>query len=28
MRSAWAGGLHLRSRTDERRGAGDEVNTL
>src|ERR1700747_108959 len=28
MRSAWAGGLHLRSRTDERRGAGDEVNTI
>ena len=28
MRSAWAGGLHLRSRTDEWRGAGDEVNTV
>ena len=28
MRSAWAGGLHLRSRTDERRGAGNEINTF
>ena len=28
MRSAWAGGLHLHSRTDETRGAGDEVNTI
>src|SRR5207248_4721354 len=28
MRSAWASGLHLRSRTDEKRGAGDEVNTF
>jgi Ca2+/H+ antiporter, TMEM165/GDT1 family len=28
MRSAWAGGLHLRSRTDETRGAGVEVNTI
>jgi Ca2+/H+ antiporter, TMEM165/GDT1 family len=28
MRSAWAGGLHLRSRADERRGAGVEVNTF
>jgi Ca2+/H+ antiporter, TMEM165/GDT1 family len=28
MRSAWAGGLHLRSRTDEWRGAGDGVNTI
>jgi len=28
MRSAWAGGLHLRSRTDERRGAGLEINTF
>jgi hypothetical protein len=28
MRSAWAGGLHLRSRMDERRGAGKEVNTV
>ena len=28
MRSAWAGGLHLRSRADEKRGAGDEVNTI
>lgn len=28
MRSAWAGGLHLRSRMDEGRGAGDEVNTI
>jgi len=28
MRSAWAGGLHLRSRSDEWRGAGDEVNTF
>jgi Ca2+/H+ antiporter, TMEM165/GDT1 family len=28
MRSAWAGGLHLRSRTDEWRGAGTEVNTI
>jgi hypothetical protein len=26
MRSAWAGGLHLRSRTDERR-AGREMNS-
>src|SRR5256714_4399846 len=26
MRSAWASGLHLRSRTDEKRGAGDEIN--
>src|ERR1700730_16795699 len=28
MRSAWASGLHLRSRTDEKRGAGHEVNTF
>src|SRR5580700_11529492 len=28
MRSAWASGLHLRSRTDEKRGAGYEVNTF
>src|SRR2546430_4064498 len=28
MRSAWASGLHLRSRTDEKREAGDEVNTF
>src|SRR5215831_7673587 len=28
MCSAWAAGLHLRSRTDERRGAGLEVNTF
>src|ERR1700733_16065207 len=28
MRSAWAGGLHLRSRTDEWRGAGSGVNTF
>ena len=28
MRSAWAGGLHLRSRMDEAGGAGDEVNTI
>lgn len=29
MRSAWAGGLHLRSRTDERRVAGKRpINTL
>ena len=28
MRSAWAGGLHLRSRMDGRRGAGKEVNTV
>jgi putative Ca2+/H+ antiporter (TMEM165/GDT1 family) len=26
MRSAWASGLHLRSRADEKRGAGYEVN--
>ena len=28
MRSAWASGLHLRSRMDEKRGAGDTVNTF
>src|ERR1700719_5306540 len=28
MRSAWASGLHLRSRTDEKCGAGYEVNTF
>ena len=28
MRSAWAGGLHLRSRADEKRGAGYGVNTF
>jgi putative Ca2+/H+ antiporter (TMEM165/GDT1 family) len=28
MRSAWASGLHLRSRMDEKRGAGYEVNTF
>src|SRR5690348_1568346 len=28
MRSAWAGGLHLRSGTDERAGAGSRVNTV
>jgi len=28
MRSAWAGGLHLRSRADEGRGAGSGVNTF
>src|ERR1700732_4338897 len=28
MRSAWASGLHLRSRTDEKRGAGYAVNTF
>jgi len=28
MRSAWAGGLHLRSRTDERRGAGVGIITF
>ena len=28
MRSAWAGGLHLRSRTDEWRGAGNDINTF
>ena len=28
MRSAWAGGLYLRSCKDEAGGAGDEVNTI
>jgi hypothetical protein len=28
MRSAWAGGLHLRSRMEETRGAGHEINTF
>jgi Ca2+/H+ antiporter, TMEM165/GDT1 family len=28
MRSAWAGGLHLRSRTDERRGVGEGHHTI
>jgi hypothetical protein len=28
MRSAWAGGLHLRSRADEMRGAGYGINTF
>ena len=28
MRSAWAGGLHLRSRTDEKRAAGMGVNAF
>ena len=27
MRSAWAGGLHLRSRAAEQRGAGNDINT-
>jgi Ca2+/H+ antiporter, TMEM165/GDT1 family len=28
MRSAWAAGLYLRSRTDEGRGAGNEINNI
>jgi hypothetical protein len=28
MRSAWAAGLHLRSRTDEQRGEGIEVKHI